>query len=500
MKSVVSKSSIHPSASRLPETLSRRAFGGLLTSIAFGVLSFGQPFDASAEDHTGGVPVLNSRPGAEFTIYLNPSGFNFTGDFGTEGTPGFTPSLNEVSPTGTFNATEIAQIEKMWTRVAQSYIGMNVNVTTVDPAPAGSTDAQRQVFYDNTPNMIHTVIGSGLRAGTPWISGADGVSDLGVVVGNAQIGASHTNFMLTEAQAGAATGFVINGDYIGAIAAHENAHAFNLFHQGDWRGATLVNEYSLGDHDTSGPGTYVPIIGQASSRQRVTWRVGDTGGPTDTRTPVNDIQALLAYNTAANAATMGRTGGATLHLVDSGIGHTSVTATSIPLSGTDVATGARGVIVPNSESNPNPLGAANYTEDWFKFTLDSTSTITLTVNNSTDFIVAGVADGDGPLRSTLDIYSFDGITLIGSGTEAGDTLTATFNSALNAGDYFAKIGSFGGHEQLLEAGPNAFNAAQYFDMGAYFLSGSGFTAIPEPGTAALLGFGLFFILRRRVTK
>jgi hypothetical protein len=464
---------------------------------------FSLAFSASGEDHTGGVPVLNSRPGAEFTIYLNPSGFNFQGDFGSDGTPGFTPSLNEASPTGTFNAAEVDQIEKMWSRVAQSFIGMNVNVTTVDPAPAGISDAQRQAFYDAAPNMMHTVIGSGLRSGTPWVSGADGLSGLGVVVGSIPSGStdSHTNFMLSEAQAGDANGNVINGDYIGAIIAHENAHAFSLYHQGDWRGAAKVNEYSLGDHNVTGPGSYVPIIGQASDRQRVTWRVGDTGGPSDSRTPVNDIQAMLAFNTAANAATMGRTGGATLHLVVSGIGHTSVTATSLPLIGSNVdnSTGslARGVIVPKSESDPLAIGASNYTEDWFSFTLDSASTISLTVHNSTDFITAGVADGDGPLRSTLEIYDFDGISLIGSATEDASTQFATFVNSLTAGSYFAKIGSFGGHEQLLEAGANAFNAAQYFDMGAYFLSGSGFTPIPEPGSMIFVAFGMIFIFRRR---
>jgi len=51
--------------------------------------------------------------------------------------------------------------------------------------------------------MMHTVVGSGLRNGTPWQGpGADGLSQVGVVAGNGVAG-SHTNWMFTEGQAGA---------------------------------------------------------------------------------------------------------------------------------------------------------------------------------------------------------------------------------------------------------------------------------------------------------
>ncbi len=125
---------------------------------------------AVAEDHTGGVPALSSRPGAAYTIYLNPSGFTFDGlwNQGDENnkTPGFTPSLNDVAPTSTFSAVEQTQIKVLWQQVAQSYIGLNVNVTTVDPAPLAiqGSDSARQAWYDSTPNMMHTVIGSQVRA------------------------------------------------------------------------------------------------------------------------------------------------------------------------------------------------------------------------------------------------------------------------------------------------------------------------------------------------
>ena len=485
---------------------------GLFASLLFAGMSLSCAGELWAEQHTAGVPELSSRPGADYTIYLNVAGFTFTGAWGgSSNNPGTTLAVNDRLPTDTFTTDEQTQIKAIWSRVAQSYVGFNVNVTTVDPAiaalGAGATDAQRQVFYDATPNMMHTIVGSQNRAalvGLPdsdpgttdmnpsgkWYStGADGVSGLGIVAGVTGNATDHTNWMFTEAQAGAATGGVINGDYIGAVSAHENAHAFGLYHQGDWNGATKVNEYSLGD-TTGGDGSYVPIIGQAAGKQRVTWRVGDTGGPTDTRTPINDIQSMLSINNVSN----GRTGTANLHLVNDGIGHTLATATPLPVIGDLVNFSlATGVIVPNSESNPLAIGAGNYAQDWFSFTLASSAMITLTANNGTQFLTAGVADGVGTLRSTLSIYDGNGLS-IGTAIEDSSTLFETFMGNLTAGTYYAKVGSFGGHEQIAPA----FNSAQYFDRGAYFLTGSGFAAVvPEPGTMILLGAGSILLFRRR---
>ncbi|QDU87516.1 PEP-CTERM motif protein [Pirellulimonas nuda] len=457
------------------------------------------------------VPQLSSRPGAQYTIYLNVAGFDYDGLWYDHATaPGLTLGVNDRTSAETFDAAEVEQIKNIWSRTAQSYIGFNVNVTTIDPAIAalgpGATDAQRQAYYDATPNLMHTVVGSQIRnpadygpgeltAESKWFDdGADGVSPgIGVVAGVAGGPGQHTNWMFSEAQAGAATAGVINGDYIGAISAHENAHSFGLYHQGDWTGSTLVNEYSLGD-DAAGPdpGTYVPIIGQASDRQRVTWRVGDTH-PDDVQTVQNDVQLMLSINVAGN----GRAGAVNLHLIDDGIGHSLGAATELPLVGSVIdvtSSSSKGVIVPLSEANPAPIGASNYTEDWFSFYTDGGDAISLTVNNSTDFLTAGVADGVGTLRSTLMVFDAMG-TMVGMGMEDVSTLFVSYSELLGAGSYFAKVGSFGGHEQ----DSSAFNAAQYFDMGAFFLTGSGFdvAAVPEPGTLVLLAVGGLALVRRR---
>lgn len=447
-----------------------------------------------------GIPQLESRPGAEFTIFLNPGGFDYTGLWADlPDAPGFTPALGDVPQGGAFDASQQAAITTIWAEVASAYAGFNVNVTTIDPYDAQNdptpTDFERQTFYDNTPGMMHTVLGTAQRDNTSNMNGtwhgldADGLSGLNVSGTIAAMGGDHTNWMFTEAQQG--PGF-INGDYIGSVAAHENGHALGLDHQGDYDGNFQNAEYSIGDQN-AGDGSYVPIMGNASDRQRPAWRVGDVNKTTDPagQTVINDVQSLLATNSA-------------LQLIDDGIGNSLASATPLPLIGGTIdvtSSDGKGVIVPESSSDPNPIGAENYTENWHSFYTDGIGAISLSLHNGLDLVTAGTADllgaelQAGTLRSTLTIVDSLGND-VGFGVEDTSTLFSTYSDTLGAGTYFAVVNSFGGHNQ---DSPD-FNDAEYFDMGAYFLTGSGFdVAIPEPGTMVLLSLASAVFAFRRLS-
>ncbi|QTN34218.1 hypothetical protein HZ994_18465 [Akkermansiaceae bacterium] len=496
------------SASRLSGR--KQLLAGFLTILA-GVGSLAAQMTA--------IPQLSSRPGAAYTIYLNVGGFDYNGLWNGHATsPGFTPAVNRdaTNSTGSFDAAEQAQIKKIWARLAQSYTGFDVNVTTVDPAVAAgqaANDAQRQAYYDATPNMLHTVVGSQIRTSAPaqgsltpqskWYDdGADGVSGLGIAAGNDPTASgAHTNWMFSEAQAGSATGGIINGDYIGAVSAHENGHAFGLIHQGDFTtgssvNTSAVNEYGLGD-TVSGNGSYVAIMGQASGNQRVVWRDG-TVFPNGSQEQQNDVKTMLSTNTAAAANTAGRMGGVDLKFIDDGVGKSIATASVLAVNsdGTVNYVMSSGIIVPKSESDPQAIGSSNYTSDYFSFATDGTQAITLTLNNSTQYLEAGVADGVGTFRGILEIFNADGTQSLGNGTEAPDTLTNTFSSGGNfaAGNYLAKISSRGGHAEDTNG---VYKPANYFEMGGFFLTGSGFMPIPEPSAAIMVLFSAAFFLRRR---
>ena len=67
-------------------------------------------------------------------------------------------------------------------------------------------------------------------------------------------------------------------------------------------------------------------------------------------------------------------------------------------------------------------------------------------------------------------------------TEAASTLFETYSGTLAAGNYYVEIASHGGKTQML----SSYNTSCYFDMGSYFLTGSGLSPVPEPGACVML--------------
>jgi hypothetical protein len=441
-------------------------FASLCFAIAvFVVMGSFFAMESRADTHTSGVPVLNSLPGAAYTIYLDFSGFNFSGSWGGSYTPGNTPAFENASSSGTFTTSQQNDIKAIWARVAQCYTAFNINITTVDPAVAAGkadTDAHRQAYYDYTPQIMHTVIGQQQNS---WCGGYGGISYVGVAQysygTSANSGAGYgykTNWIFTD-------GVGTTGTAVGQATAHENGHGLSLSHQSDYSGGTLVSEYSYGDNSSSN-GTYAPVMGAAYYTQRGAWRVGDSNNGSSNHTQ-NDVAELLSNNNMGG-------------YIDDGIGHTLATATSMPLSGSTVNyTQAKGVITPLSTTSPTPIGVSNYTTDYFKF-YTTGGVVSLTVYDGSEFITAGTQDPGVTLRSTLTILNASG-TVVGTATEAASTLSETFSKTLAAGTYYAMICSYGGHTQTLSGD----NTTYYYDMGSYFIKGSGL-AVPEPGTLALL--------------
>lgn len=411
-------------------------------------------------------PAFSSRPGAAYTMYLNFSGFSYTGTWGN-GTPGVTPAFNgQTGPT--FTAAEQANIQSIWSRVAEAYAPFNVNVTTVDPAViAGqaATDLQRQNFYDATPRVIHTVIGDG---SSTFYGGAGGVSYLNVWSSAQTISGRATNWVFVNRLGGSNS--LHN---IFTATAHEVGHAGGLSHQGDYSGSTRVNEYSRNNNST----IIAPIMGVGYGAERNVWRVGRIS--TNVNTTQNDVQRLLSANPG-------------MGLYNDGIGRTLQTAIPLSLNGNQIDfENARGVIVPLSTTSPNPIGTNNYSRGFFAFeTAGGFNSIT--VNAGGQWLVPGVADPRPMLDATLRILDSNGIQVAISNTAS---LSETLSLNLAAGKYFIEVSSAGGSQASL--GPSGtWAAAQFFDMGSYFLSGT-VIAVPEPGGLLILCLGSLFATGRR---
>ncbi len=410
------------------------------------------------------VPALSSRPGAAYTLYLNFGGFNFNGTWGNTGaTPGITPAYGTTT-----------QVQEAWARTAEKYAGFDINITTVDPAVAAgqsATDALRQSYYDSTPRLMHTVIGG---SGS-WFGGG-GVSYVGVAPNTFASGGFKTNWVFSGALGNSPR-------FVADATSHEDGHGLGLSHQGDNLTNTgQSNEYSTNNNQPTPNlnGSFAPNMGVGYYSQRGLWRTGTVSTGT---TVQNDVQRILANS--------GMT------LTDDGIGHTFGAATTLPLlGGTTVnSTLAKGVIVPDSAAAPTALGINNYKKDYFKFTMDLAGLVNLKVNDGGDWLTPGVAAVGATLRAKLNIYgASDLVTPLFTGVEAADTLSTAFSGNLAAGNYFAEITSFGGLTSSFDP------TAQYYTMGSYVLSGSGFVVIPEPGTLVLLSLcalPCLTLLRRR---
>lgn len=409
-----------------------------------------------------GLPVLNglavsayeSRPGAPYTLYLDFGGFTFNGLWGGQGNqvPGTTPAYTVDSNATAFTATELANIKIIWSRVAEKYSAFNVNVTTIDPAAAAgqaANDTQRQSYYDTHSRVMHTVIGGG----GGW-TGGGGVSYIGVA-NNAYTGTGfsngyHTNWVFS-AQAPS------NLQFVAEASAHEDGHGLNLYHQSDYNGNTLVNEYSSGTG--TGSGSKAPIMGNSYSAERGLWKIGpshiNNGGPTNQ----NDPSKIMSSNSGL------------LPWINDGIGHTLQTATPLPLNGLAVDFNlAKGVIVPTTSFPSSTAGSANYTSDYWSFSTGA-GLVTLSVNAGRQSINPGFSDPGAMLDASLPILDTAGTVLHTSATSA---LSQALSVNLAAGNYVARVYSAGD--------PLSLN---FYDMGSYFLKGT-VAAVPEPTAVVLI--------------
>ncbi len=412
------------------------------------------------------IPQLNSRSGAAYTLYLNFGGFNYSGSWFGD-TPGATQSYDTNGNTAIFNVAEQTDIRNIWSRAADKYSAFNINVTTVDPSVAAgqsASDSQRQTYYDNTAKLMHMVIGGdGAWAGGGLV-GISGVS----VAATAQTGGGHTNWTFSNNYV---TGGVPFHQGIAETIAHENGHALKLQHQSLYSGTTKTDEYDPGTP------TRAPIMGNSDNAERGLWRKGTSS--LGFNVIQNDPGVLLT-----NAGIAGSGAGG---FVDSGVGHTRVTATTLALTGSTInSASAKGVITPNN-ADPNPLGEANYTTDFFKFTFGAGGgNVNVTLRSGLSTITAGIADDGATLDATLRLLNAAGTVLFTSNT---GTFAETINqSNLAAGTYYLQISSAGAD-------------AQYFDMGSYFVTGT-ITPVPEPATVLLIaaaGLGIYSRVRRQRT-
>lgn len=203
-------------------------------------------------------PVLNSLPGATYSLYLSFIGSASSDNF-YDATSQVTPVFDRDSNPSSFSASELEWVNRIWRNVAEDFAPFNINVTTVPPA-AGAKHLRANIGG----NYLDW-----------YIDEAGGVSGIDTfrLTGNPNI------FIFTD-------GF-FSAAHVADAVSHEAGHAFGLNHHSDWSGGVKVNEYAQGAGDWS------PLMG-GGYRTHTTWWNGP--GNTSPTALQDDLTRLASPN------------------------------------------------------------------------------------------------------------------------------------------------------------------------------------------------------------
>ncbi len=281
------------------------------------------------------VPAFSSMPGANHTIYLDFDGHVSTGTqwnsyFGVSSIN--SPAYDTDGNTSAYSASELADIENAWNRIAEDYIPFNVNVTTVDPGieglrKSGTGDNQWGIRVIITRDTQGTGAG-----GVGYIDSFNWSTDTGVFV------------------------YVTGGKNVAEAASHEVGHSLGLAHDG-----TASAGYYSGHG--SGETSWAPLMGVGYYTNVTTWDKGEYYGTNNGGTGANynkgpdDLAIITSYNGFGyRADDVGNTTASAAPLAVSG---TSVSGSGIITTTSDVdyfsfVTGAGQVSLNINPFNPGP--------------------------------------------------------------------------------------------------------------------------------------------------
>lgn len=215
---------------------------------------------AAALNPLSSIPVLNSLPGADVTLYLDFDGY-FESVWGSYANI-TTPVFDRDGDLTTFSDSELANMETIWRYVAEDFSPFPINVTTVEPPNFNNGEALRVAIGGN---------GS-------WTDGTYG----GIAYVNNFVSATANTVYVFPKNLGNG-----NPKSVAEASSHESGHAFGLAHQSAYNASgTKTAEYY------SGPGDgRAPIMGNSYSATRGLWWNGTSSASSTT---IQDDLAVLS--------------------------------------------------------------------------------------------------------------------------------------------------------------------------------------------------------------
>ncbi|MEL6897379.1 MAG: Ig-like domain-containing protein, partial [Planctomycetota bacterium] len=333
----------------------------------------------------GNVPQLNSKPGADQTLFLDFDGHivrDTLWNRRNNNLPIHAAPYSTDGDTTTYTASELNRIEEIFRRVAEDFAPFDVNVSTVDPGLAAFTAGGVAVRTIISTDVDDASMGG---TGNRWYSGAGGVAYLGSFNWR-----NDTPTWVFENNLGNG-----NEKSVAEATSHEIGHAFGLSHDGN-----SVRTYYTGHG--SGATAWAPIMGVGYSRPVVQWSNGQYN---DANNQENDIAVIAAA-----------------------VGYERDLAGDDRASAADLVADDAGVFdIDGLIERPNDIDFYSFSTDGGEFDLTATT--------------FDAADG----KSNLDI----GLTLLDAGgnviasSSPANILGASLNMVLDAGSYYVGVDGVG---------------------------------------------------------
>ncbi|HVJ67786.1 MAG TPA: SdrD B-like domain-containing protein, partial [Caulifigura sp.] len=326
--------------------------------------------------------LLNSRPSASRTIYLDFNGNTATGTSWnkTYGSSIVTPAYS-FEGDSSFSDAELERIQYIWQRVVEDFAPFDVNITTQDPGSAGLTKSNSS----DTTWGVRVCIGGSY---SDWYGPAcGGVSMIGTFASSSE----SPNFVF-------ANNLYNDEKYVAEAISHEVGHSLGLSHDGQTPSTTYYAGHG------SGATGWAPIMGSGYYQEVTQWSKGEYSG-------ANNTQDDLAIITGANNF------GYRVDDYGSSLGTASTLAV---VNGTGVKlVNQAGVIERNTDT------------DWFKFS-SSGGNVSLTfspwVRGANLDISASLYNSSGQLVAT---------------SNPADALGASITVTVGAGDYYVMLDGVG---------------------------------------------------------
>lgn len=341
-----------------------------ITLIALLFLSFAGKSQAQ-------VPVMNSYPGVEPTIFLDFDGHTVTG--------------TSWNYNGTIYAgactLDTASIRLVFNRVAEDFRPFRVNVTTDSTVFFRARTTRRQ-------RVLLTVSWEWFGQQVGGVANTNTFSDIG----------DDPCFIFTSLHQN-------NVKNIAEATSHEVGHTLGLFHQADWNttNCTLNNQYNygLGTGETS----WAPIMGVGYSKNLTTWNIGpDPYG-------CNRIQNDATIITRDSVSTTNRGNGITYRVDDAD--SVFATAQNIPF--------ASNQFVYNGEIEKS------YDKDMVKFTIPSLKRLRL------DALPFSIGSGNSGSNLDILITLYNSSQTIVRSYNPTTSLSAAIDTTLSDGTYYLKV-------------------------------------------------------------